>query len=423
MTVIKEDFLQYIWKNKLFNNELYDNSGNKIEILNGGVQNTDSGPDFFNAKIKINNAVWIGNIEVHKNSSEWYKHFHNTNKAYDNVILHVVLNNDKDVFRTNGEKILTAEMKFDSKLLDNYNELINRQNKIPCYEDLKKVNNFIIKSWLHNVLIERIEQKIVDIKRVHIYTKNNWRETLYISLAGSFGFKTNKDTSELLAKSLSGMILAKHKTNIFQLEALLFGQSGLLSENIENDYFLELKKEYSFLQRKYNIKPIERHLWKFMRMRPPNFPTVRIAQFAGLISISSHLFSKIINSKSIDEIKQFFCIKTSKFWDTHYTFKKKSKKRIKILGETSINTIIINTVIPIIFLYGKEKGNEKLINKSLDFLTKIKAEKNNIITKWNDSGIKITSAYESQALIQLYNEYCLKKRCLNCRIGNQLIIN
>ncbi len=420
---IKEELLHYIWENKLFyKNDLTDEDGNDIIIEDVGLKNNDAGPDFFNSKIKIGNTTWAGNIEIHINSSDWNKHNHNVDKAYDNVILHLVFENDKDVFNTKGEKILTCELKFDEKYLKKYEYLINSEDVISCKSYINKTESFILNSWLSSLLIERIEQKTTYIKQILEFTSNNWEEAFYISLAKAFGFKVNSLPFEILAKSLPSIILAKNKNNVFQLESLLFGQAGMLNNKlIEDAYFTSLQKEYAFLKNKYKLKPIEPHLWKFLRIRPVNFPTIRISQFAQLINKSSHLFSKIVEAKNIKTLQQMFNIQASEYWNAHYTFGKISKKRTKKVGKSAIENILINTVIPILFLYGKEKGKTEIQEKAFYLLEQIKPEKNKIINKWEDVGLEVKNAYFSQSLIQLYNEYCLKKRCLNCRIGNKYL--
>ncbi|MCF6366485.1 MAG: DUF2851 family protein [Bacteroidales bacterium] len=418
-----EDFLHYIWKNKLFTDKyLIDNEGNKIEVIETGTHNFDAGPDFFNAKIKIGETIWAGNVEIHTKSSFWEAHKHQQDKAYDNVILHLVNKNDTEVHNTKGEKILTCELKFDNKYINNYDKLLRSENNIACNKFINKIDSFTLNSWLTNILIERIEQKTEYIKNILSFTNNNWEETFYISLAKAFGFKVNADPFELLAKSLPSIILAKNKNNLFQIEALLFGQAGMLSApEIKDNYFISLKKEYKHLKNKYNLKPVEPHLWKFLRIRPDNFPTIRISQFAALIHKSSHLFSKVLESNNINSVMQLFDVEASGYWSTHYTFGKESKKRIKTFGKIATENILINTVIPIMFLYGKEKANEKVKDRAINFLEKIKPEKNNITKKWASIGLDIKNAYFSQSYIQLYNEYCSKRKCLNCRIGNKFI--
>ncbi len=420
---IPEFFLHYIWKNKLFDSELLtDDEGNKIQILSAGTTNYDAGPDFFNAKLKIGNTIWAGNVEIHLNASDWYKHKHHKDKAYNNVILQLTTNNDKEIFTQDNKKVPSAILKFNTFLLKQYYELTNTEQDIPCNKYISSIDKFYLNNWFSNLLIERAEQKTESAKSLLTLKNNNWEEFFYILTAKAFGFKVNALPFEMLAKSLPSVILAKHKNSKFQIEALLFGQAGMLeNDTLNDDYYLNLKKEYTFLKNKYKLIPVESHLWKFLRIRPSNFPVIRISQFADLIYKSSHLFSKIIEATDINELKKMFDLQTSEYWDTHYTFGNESKLSKKKLGKSAINSILINTVIPVLFLYGKEKDNSETIEKAISFLENIKAEKNNITKKWEDAGLKIKNAYFSQSLIQLYNEYCIKKRCLDCRIGHQYI--
>ena len=420
---IPEEFLHFLWKNKLYYNENLETSlGEKIKIINPGLKNNDAGPDFFNAKIKINNTTWAGNVEIHINSSDWEKHNHNKNKDYDSVILQVVLNNDKPIYRSNNEIIPTVEIKYNNKYFENYNALLENQLWIACEKNLPFVEEFIFTHWLTNLTAERLERKSTEIIKKLNSNNNHWEETFYQQLARSFGSKTNAEPFEWLAKSLPVKILAKHKDNIHQIEALLYGQAGFLNEPMGHEYYLNIKKEYEYLQKRHGLKPLQKHIWKFLRLRPLNFPTVRIAQFAQLIYKSSRLFSKIIESKSIEELYNLFNVSTSLYWKNHYNFNKTSKTSEKKPGKAFINGILINTVIPFYFVYGIKKDNQYYKNKALKFLEHLPPESNSIISKWKELGIKVENAYISQALLQLKNEYCNRKKCLNCQIGNKIII-
>lgn len=421
---MKEEFLHYIWKYKLYTSRnLKTTNGQSIEILNPGIHNFDSGPDFFNAKIKIDDTIWCGNVEVHINSSDWFSHNHNTNKAYDNVILQVVYHHDKEVFRTDGQLIPTMELKFDKRLLNNYENLIQSKLWIPCEKDISKIDPFIINQWIDKLAIERLEEKSNRINELLNQQNGNWENAFYIQLAQNFGFKLNSAPFELLAKSLPLIYLGKHKNNQLQLEAMLFGQAGFLNDAVGDDYYKSLQQEYQFLKSKFNLKPIEKHLWKFLRSRPGNFPTIRIAQFAMLVYKSTALFSKIIESAKIDEVKELLQVEPSDYWATHYQFNKESVKKTKSLGETSVDVLIINTIIPFLFVYGKQTGNETIKQRALDFLEKIKSEKNSIVDTWRNIGIRSDNALSSQALIHLKNNYCNTKNCLNCQFGSQIILN
>jgi len=419
-----EEFLQYVWENKLFKiKDLITSQNDKLEILDVGKRNSDSGPDFFNGKIRINETVWAGNIEVHKKASDWQLHKHQNDKAYDNVILHVVEVYDKPVKRTNNEEIPTLTIDYQPYLLKNYEKLVRSTTWIPCENQLHKFDPVLLQIGFNRLMIERLENKTEDIVSRLEQNKNNWNETFYQMLARMFGFKVNAIPFELLAKSLPLNILEKHKSNRLQLEALLYGNSGLLNQQLlGDDYFLTLRDEYSFLYKKYKLKGIEGHLWKFMRLRPGNFPTVRISQFAALIDISKGLFSKIVEIKNVKKLQELFRVCASEYWESHYNFNKTSKRKSKKeLGTGSINTLIINVVIPFLFVYGEKQNKNDLKNRALQFLEQLPAETNSIISKWEKLGVKSRSAFDTQALLQLKNRYCEKKKCLNCQIGVKIV--
>ncbi|NQU53483.1 MAG: DUF2851 family protein [Bacteroidetes bacterium] len=423
---LPEEFLQYIWENKLFLcNNVKTTSNEVVEIIDVGKRNTDSGPDFFNAKIKIEDTIWAGNIEIHKKSSDWQKHKHQTDKAYDNVILHVVEEDDSPIKRRNNKLIPTILLNYPEKLKINYQNLLDAKTWIACQNQFHKINPVVLQLGFNRLMIERLENKTDEIlDRLH-QNNDDWNETFYQTLARMFGFKVNAIPFELLAKSVSLQILGKHKSNLFQLEALLFGNSGLLNNQLLGDqYYLKLRDEYSFLFNKYQLKGVESHLWKFMRLRPGNFPTIRISQFAALIHRSHGLFSKIIEIENIDKLKELFKVQASEYWNLHYNFNKSSKRNSKKeLGDISINTLIINVIIPFLFVYGEKQNKHYLKDRALDFLEKLPPEKNSIITKWGSLGIQCKSAFETQSLLQLKNKFCEPKKCLNCQIGVKLIKN
>ncbi|MGC9374744.1 MAG: DUF2851 family protein [Bacteroidales bacterium] len=421
---MKEEFLHYLWKYTLFNtSNLRTQTNEKVEVINPGLHNMDAGPDFFNAKIKIGETTWAGNVEIHLKSSDWYHHQHHTDKAYDNVILQVVHQYDKDVYLSNNSLVPTMEIQFDEILLKNYEKLIDSESWIACEKDLHTVDNFLIQKWLEALMIDRLEDKVLRIKQELKQTQNNWEETFYRHLARNFGFKLNAEPFGLLARSLPLKVLAKHKNNLMQIEALILGQAGFLNEETGDDYYLKLKHEYQFLTRKFQLKPIAKHLWKFLRSRPGNFPTVRLAQFAALIFQSKSLFSKIVNEQDVRNIKHILKAKPSEYWETHYHFNKKSIKKTKTLGQSAIQILIINTVVPFLFVYGKHTGKEEFCDRALRLLSQIKPENNSIISNWKRLGLKPENAFESQALIQLKNKYCTFKKCLQCPIGNYIIKN
>ena len=419
---MKESILHYVWQNKLFTvHNLQTTDGEPIEVIDVGKINTDAGPDFFNAKIRIGETIWAGNIEIHPNSSDWNKHNHQSDKAYDNVILHVVHRADAEVYRTDGERLPQLELVFPKQIETNYEQLFSQQKWIPCADKINLVPAIFIQSWKNALLTERLEQKMNAIERLLNETNQHWEEAFYITLARSFGFGTNSQAFESLAKSLPLTILGKHKDQLFQLEALLFGQAGLLNPDELDAYSASLKKEYDFLRAKYELKPIESSQWKLLRLRPDNFPYVRIAQFAALIHSSSKLFSKITEHPDIEYIKQLFVCEPSSFWNTHYLFATESPLKNKKLGSQSVNGILINTVVPFLFCFASQKNNDELKDKALQILEQIPPERNSIVQNWQNLGIISNSAYDSQAFLQLKKQYCDEKKCLRCRIGHKVL--
>ncbi|MGC9353306.1 MAG: DUF2851 family protein [Mariniphaga sp.] len=421
---VPEEFLHFVWENRLFfAGNLQTTDGEQLEVLHPGRKNSNAGPDFFNAKVKIGDTIWAGNIEIHKKASDWEKHHHTDDKAYENVILHVVEDADRKITRENGSEIATLEMAWPEQYTRNYQKLLDAQTWIACQEQFHRVDPVVLQLGFNRLMIERLEEKTGEITDRLAQNRQNWNETFYQMLARMFGFKVNAIPFEMLAKTIPMNILAKHKNSLFQLEALLFGASGLLNgELFGDDYFLKLREEFGFLLKKYDLKPVEAHLWKFMRLRPGNFPTVRIAQLAALIHRSQGLFSKILETKKVEKLKNLFSVKASEYWDAHYRFNKpSSRKHSKELGENSINTLIINVVVPFLFVYGEKQNRHHLKNRALEFLEELPPENNSILEKWENLGVSARSAFESQALLQLKNKHCNLRKCLTCPIGNRLV--
>ncbi len=422
--MLTEKFFHYLWKVKLLDNSgLITTSGEKIEILSAGEYNTHAGPDFSNAKIRIGETVWAGNVELHIKSSDWKRHNHSLDRSYNNVILHCVYEADEPVMDATGKEIPCLEMKgkFDENVFSRYDLLMQSGDWIPCEKQLNQIDEFSVSSWLQRLMVERLEAKTEAIRRSLLQNQNNWEETFYQFLSGSFGAKINAEPFEWLAKSLSIKILKKYKSNLFQLEALLFGTAGFLEREFKEEYPAQLQKEFLFLKKKHSILPMDRSVWKFLRLRPVNFPTVRIAQLASLVHRSTHLFSRILDAASVKELENLFSVSTSPFWESHFTLDKRSVSRKKVLGKDFIHLLIINTIVPFIFIYGKQRDEEKFITRSLQFLEEIPSEKNSIIEHWALAGIKSKNAATSQSLLQLKNTYCSSKRCLDCAIGNKLL--
>jgi len=420
-----EDFLQYIWQHRLYLSECnLTVEGELVEPLQPGQPNTNSGPDFTDARVRIDDTVWAGCVEIHLRSSDWERHGHHTDPAYNNVVLHVVYQHDADTYNARRQKIPVMELHFNPRYFDNYNRLVDSKARIACHEEPCKLDEFSLVSWIERLAIERLEQKSEAIMQSYASIGNHWEETLYQRLARNFGFSLNALPFESLAKALPLNILLKHRDHLQQIEALLFGQAGMLvDEQIADTHYTELRKEYLYLQKKYNLAPIDKFLWKFLRLRPINFPTLRIAQFAALIHRNEHLFSQIMEAKSVDTFESLFDLQASAYWDTHYVFGKESPKRNKTFGKSSIHTVLINTVAPFLFVYGKARGKDDFCTRAVDLLEKLPHEKNSIIARWEVLGVCIPDAFTSQALLQLDNEYCQRKRCLYCAIGNKIVRN
>lgn len=420
-----EEFLHYIWKFRLFRqNQLITTSGLPVEILNPGIHNHNAGPDFENSRIRIGDTVWAGNVEIHLSSSDWLKHNHQVDEAYNNVILHVVFVCDKEVFRENGTSIpqLCIENLISETVINNYNRLMIGLNWIPCEKQVGLIDAFHIKNWLSRVLIERFEYKSESFKEILTEFKGSWDDGFYIMLARNFGFKTNSLPFELLARSLPQQILSKHKNNALQIEALVFGQAGFLEQKFTEEYPRELKREYGFLKKKYSLQPVDHFTWKYMRLRPQNFPGIRLAQFAALILKSNHLFSRILEVKTAAVINDMFsALPINSYWNTHYRFNIVSGKSGKQIGNQSINNILINTVAVSLFTYGRHLGQQKFINRAIELLENIPAEKNSVIDRFSQIGFQPENADHTQALMQLKHNYCDAKKCLHCGIGIKLL--
>ncbi|MCC8409859.1 DUF2851 family protein [Mucilaginibacter sp. UR6-1] len=424
--LITEDFLHYVWKFRLFDRaELKTVEGDEIEIYSAGMHNKHAGPDFHNARLRIGETTWAGNVELHLSSADWQRHGHTNDKAYDNVILHVVYRDDAPVTLPNGRRLPTLELhnRISPDLYNRYHRLIFGERQfIPCEANITVVDSLTMSNWLSRILVERLEKRSEAVLNTLETNRGDWEETFYQFLAANFGFKTNALPFELLARSLPQITLAKHKNNPLQIEALVFGQAGFLDGDVTDDYPQKLKTEYQYLKHKHGLKPIDNHLWKFMRMRPQNFPTIRLAQFAGLIMQSNHLLSKILEISEVEILRGLFdSISIHPYWENHYRFDAESKPSPKNLGRASANILLLNTVALFLFTYGKQHKQQYHINRALKLLESLPAETNNITADFVNLGLKIKTAFESQALLELKNNYCDYKKCLDCSVGNKIL--
>ncbi len=420
-----EAILHFIWKYKFFNPlGLRTFVGETLQIIATGIHNMDAGPDFHQSKIKIGETIWAGNVEIHLKSSDWLKHHHDVDKAYDNVILHVVWENDIDIERTDQTLIPVLELKniIAKKIIENYDQLKQNNYWIPCENQLPNVDDFIKQQTLDRMMMERLEDKANIINEIYQLNNGNWEDTFYITLAKSFGFKVNSLPFEILAKQLPQNILAKHKNNPLQIESLIFGVSGLLDRKFTDDYPNQLKTEFDFLQKKYQLKNLDASLWKFSKTRPDNFPTIRLSQFAALVIKSSHLFSQIIAIKNqTDYIKLFEDLSINNYWEKHFVFDKVVDEKSVNLGKSSIEIILINTIAPLLFFYGKQIGDKKFIDRALEILENIKPESNIFTKGFKERGLSVQNSFDSQAVIHLKKNYCDQKKCLNCGIGLKIL--
>ena len=399
---------------------LQTTTGEPVEVIDAGLPNTNAGPDFFNAKLKIGGTLWVGNIEVHTLASDWMRHGHDKDAAYDNVILHVAETVDCEVFRANGVPVPQLQLPCPDPVRQRYDELSHAEIYPPCYSILSSLPKLTVHSWLSALQVERFEQKArVIATRLERYN-NHWEDVFFITLARNFGFGLNGDAFEAWASRLPFRAIDKHRDDLFQVEAFFFGQAGLLDEELPDadGYYRKLQKEFRYLQHKFELSvPMTATQWRFLRLRPGNFPHVRLAQVANLYYKERSLFSRIMEADTLEAVRKLLTVTTSPYWEEHFNFRKVSSSREKQVGKNAQNLIIINTVIPFLYAYGLHKADELLCERATGFLESLKAEDNHIIRHWSGAGLPVSTAADSQALLQLQKEYCDKKDCLRCRFG------
>ncbi|SDC19316.1 DUF2851 family protein [Williamwhitmania taraxaci] len=420
--MITEDLVKFLWKYRLFTSiPLKTISGKIVEIVSPGEINSDAGPDFFNAKIKLDGVLWAGNVEIHTDSSYWERHGHHTDRAYNNVILHVVTEYKRNVYTLEGRELETLVVEVDDYLMQRFWQLQYSDSKIPCAPFINDVSILSIKSWLDALAAERLETRINAVNLLVEQLHGDWEETLYRYLARSLGTSLNSLPFEMLAKAAPLALIRRHCTTLTQAEALLFGQAGLLAEDDGDSYFLRIKKEYAYLSHKLGLKPMDGAVWKFARTRPPNFPTVRIAQLAALSFFEFPLLARLGNINHVEQLPKILTTAPSSYWRAHYTFNHPSPQRKVGLGKEVVLLVILNAFIPVLYAFNKSMGNEVGQQLCLTALEKLDPENNAIIKQWKSLGIPATNALDSQALLQLYKGYCVPKKCLYCRIGATLL--
>ena len=428
-----EDLVRYVWKHKLFPlTPLQTTDGLSVEVIHPGMENRNDGPDFFNAKVKIDGTLWVGNVEIHSKASDWLLHGHDTNKRYDSVVLHVAGIVDREIVRTDGTPIPQMELKVPEHITTNYEELRKNEHYPPCYRVIPELSNLTIHSYLSSLLYERLDLRAEQIAQRYETHEKNWDDALFATLARNFGFGTNGDAFEEWAQRMPFRAVDKHADNLLQVEALFFGQAGLLEEEsvpsyyhealAEDMYFQSLQREYRFLAHKFDLHPMNHTAWRLLGMRPANFPHVRLAQLAMLYHEKRISVSHLMAANGRVALSELLRVGTSEYWDTHYVFgsttSAPTKKRVT---DNAITLLLINSVAPFYYSYGRRKDSEQHCEQAIALLEQLKAENNYIIRGWMDCGILVKNAADSQALIQLKKQYCDRRDCLRCRIGYEFL--
>ena len=408
----------------MFGKTLTDADGAPVEVIDPGNLNSDAGPDFFNSKIKINGTEWVGNIEIHVKASDWMRHGHDTDPAYDSIILHVVNISDRRIHRRDGSLIPQVEITIPQDFLQTYASLTEATTSVKCASAIPTLPGLTITDWLESLSIERIQAKAQKTRDILTLTSNDWEQTCFVMLARALGFGLNGDPFEMLARSVPLRILHHHSDNPLQLQAILFGQAAMLDSSLHifDEYYQLLCREYYFLARKYGLRPMRPGLWKYARTRPQNFPHRRIAMLAKACEGGFSLFSKILaNAGDPDKLRGHFRWQLSGYWHTHFSFDVEAHGIADTLSEASISLVVINAVAPLLYAYGASRGDPELAERGLDLLSAIPPENNAITRVWNQLGIRADNALRSQALIHLRKEYCDNRKCLSCRWGHSLL--
>ena len=428
-----ENLVRYVWKHRLFPlTPLQTTDGHSVEVLHPGTENRHDGPDFFNAKVKIGETLWVGNVEVHGKASDWMQHGHDTNKRYDSVVLHVVGMVDRTIVRTDGTLIPQLQLEIPKSIVANYDELRKTEHYPPCYRVIPELSTLTVHSYLSSLLCERLDMRAEQIALRYETHEKNWDDALFSTLARNFGFGTNGDAFDEWARRMPFRAVDKHADNLLQVEALFFGQAGLLEEDAvpsyyraalaDDVYFQSLKKEYQFLAHKFELRPIDYTQWRLLGMRPANFPHVRLAQLAMLYHEHRICVSRLMNAPDRLAIAEMLRVGTSAYWDTHYVFGSTTSVPVKKrVTDNAVTLLLINSVAPFYYSYGCRKGSEQHCEQAVALLEQLKAENNYIIRSWEDCGLRVKNAADSQALIQLKKFYCERRDCLRCRIGYEYL--
>lgn len=419
-----EKLMQYVWKHRLWRSEdMVTNTGKKVRVVDPGLLNTDAGPDFFNAKIEIDGHMWVGNVEMHYRATDWKRHHHDSDKAYDSVILHVVAKDDAPVRRTNGELIPQLVLEVSPQFNADYASLVGATIEVPCAAKIKQVPHLTIVEWVEGLAFERLHGKVERIHQLLDSFNGSWEDVCYVTLARNFGFGINNDAFERLARRTPLRLLGKHSDSVLQIEALLFGQAGMLDSQKPgmDSYYNQLCTEYAFLSKKFQLTPMEKESWKLFRIRPQNFPYRRIAMLAQFIEGGFRMMNRILEAEGEKEMRALFEVELSGYWTKHYTFGKPNERATATLSRNSIDIILINTVAPLLYAYGELTGDYEMTDKAIKLLEDLRAESNSIVSHFVAYGIDCPDALTSQALVQLKREYCDARKCIYCKIGHHLL--
>ncbi len=420
-----ESLIHYVWKHKLFPvSTLRTTCGQPVEVLHPGFSNPHAGPDFLQAKLRIGDTVWAGAVEIHSRASGWKRHGHSRDAAYRAVILHVVEHADCDIFIDEmGRRLFQLELSVPGHIRRNHLALLEADRKPRCQAVLARLTPLDMRGWFTTLQVLRLERKAGRVLEWLKDTVWHWEDVLLMNVARNFGFGVNGDAFDVWARKLPFKGIDKHRDDPVQVEALLFGTAGLLENEPETDdaYYRLLQKEYRFLRHKFRCEPMRPVHWKFLRLRPANFPHIRIAQLAVLCSRRHGLLSRLLEVESLAEMKALFQVRPSAYWDTHYTFGKESLRRVKRLGNRSLDLLVINTVVPFLYTYGMQTGQEHLCDRAQHFLESLPAEDNRVVRSWQAAGVEVSDAAASQAVLELQQSYCDTDRCLSCRFGYEFI--
>lgn len=427
-----ELLLHYVWKHKMFPlHGLKTVGGLEVDVIDPGRQNPNDGPDFFNAKLKIDGVLWAGNVEIHDRASDWFLHGHDHDEHYDNVILHVCGKIDTEAVTASGKKIEQMQLDVPREVAEHYEELLQADRYPPCYKVIPNLSLLTSHSWMSALLTERLERKTKEIMQRVDNAVGSWEEAYFRTLARYFGFGINGEAFEKWAEGIDLHYVAHHRDNLFQIEAMFIGQAGLLDVSsmsechrmaaASDEYFCQMKSEYNFLAHKFSLKPIDYKLWHFLRLRPQNFPYIRLSQLASLYYRQRSGLSDILECKTVKDIAEVYSTEATEYWQCHYMFGQPARRNAKRLSAASIGVLTINVAIPMLFAYGKYRSDDALCTLAFDMLEQMRAEDNNIVRMWKECGLSVSSAADSQSLINLKTVYCDRKDCLRCRFGYEYL--